>query len=104
VANPAIWPASLPRLTTETITYSRSGNAPEHDLLPLPGGGKVGETETEKLRSILGRFGIAGAFTIGRAQLVAEYARQISEVAHAASLKAITEFLESREKQETDKC
>jgi hypothetical protein len=93
-------PTALQKITTQTITYSRSGNAPEFDGLMLPGGRKIGETETEELRSILARFGIAGAFTTGRAQLVAEYARVIGEVYNAAGLKAITEFLEKQKNGE----
>jgi hypothetical protein len=87
----------IPRLTTQTIVYSRTGNSPEHDNLLLPNGRTVGETSTEELRPILARF-VDGAHTLGRAILVAKYAEVIREVSEAASMKAITEFLKAKDK------
>jgi hypothetical protein len=88
---------AINRMTGQTIVYSRSGNSPEHDNLLLPNGKKVSETSTEDLRPLLAKLGIENAHTDGRAIIVRRYAEFIGGIFNEAGLRAVKEFLESKE-------
>jgi hypothetical protein len=90
-------PDSIPRLTTQTIVYSKSGNSPEHDNLRLPNGKTIAESTTDEIRQIFGQLGIEGAHTDGRAIIVRRYHEFISGIYDAAGLRAVKEFLEERQ-------
>ena len=87
---------ALKRITTQTIIYSASGNSPEHDSLPLPDGRKVGEVDTESLRGIFAKFGLADCWTDGRASLVSKWASFIGDVYAKAGQEAVKQFLSER--------
>jgi hypothetical protein len=91
-------PDIIPRLTTQTIVYGRSGNSPEHDNLLLPNGKKISEVSTEELRPLLAQLGIENAHTDGRAIIVRRYAEFISGIFNEAGLRAVKDFLESKNK------
>jgi hypothetical protein len=88
---------AINRMTGQTIVYSRSGNSPEYDNLLLPNGKKVSETSTEDLRPLLAKLGIENAHTDGRAIIVRRYAEFIGGIFNEAGLRAVKEFLESKE-------
>jgi hypothetical protein len=87
---------AINRMTTQTIVYSKSGNSPEHDGLLLPNGRKIGESTTVEIRQIFGQLGIEGAHTDGRAIIVRRYAEFIGGIFNEAGLRAVKEFLETK--------
>jgi hypothetical protein len=90
-------PDIIPRLTTQTIVYGRSGNSPEHDNLLLPNGKRVCEVSTDELRALLAPF-IEGAHVDGRAIIVRRYAEFVGGIFNEAGLRAVKDFLESKDK------
>jgi hypothetical protein len=87
---------TIHRLTGRTIIYSKTGNDPSHDSLPLPDGRKVGDVDTEELRGIFAKFGIADCWTDGRASLVSKWASFIGDVYAKAGQEAVRQFLSER--------
>jgi hypothetical protein len=90
-------PDNIPRLTTQTIVYSRTGNDPSHDHILLPNGKKVSEVSTEELRPLLAKLGIENAHTDGRAIIVRRYAEFIGGIFNDAGLRAVKEFLKEQD-------
>jgi hypothetical protein len=89
-------PDNIPRLTTQTIIYSASGNSPQHDSLPLPDGPTVGQASTDDLRGIFAKFGIENCWTDGRAAMVSRWADFIGKVYSEAGQQAVRQFLSER--------
>jgi len=87
----------LKKITTQTILFSASGNDPSHDQMPLPETDRtVGETDTESLRGIFAKFGIADAWTAGRSVIVSRYADLIGKIYAEAGAVAVKQFLSER--------
>jgi hypothetical protein len=78
---------AIQRLTGRTIIFSKSGNDPSHDSLPLPDGRTVSECSTDDLRGIFAKFGIENCWTDGRAAIVSRWADFIGKVYSEAGQK-----------------
>jgi hypothetical protein len=65
------------------------------DHLPVPGGSTVGKTDTDTLRRLFDRMGIAQAHTRGRQTLLEEgYVPLLKKVHDEAGEKAVESFLQ----------
>jgi hypothetical protein len=91
---------AINRMTGRTIIFSKSGNDPSHDVLPLPDGRKVGDVDTETLRGIFSKFGIENVWTDGRATIVSRWADFINKVYADAGQEAVNRFLSERRRYE----
>jgi hypothetical protein len=67
----------------------------QYDHLPVPGGSTVGKTDTDTLRRLFDRMGIADAHIRGRQTLLEEgYVPLLKKVHDEAGEKAVESFLQ----------
>ena len=85
---------TISRLTGQTISYGKFGNAPEFDGLRLPNNKTIAESSDHEIRQICARLGIENAWTAGRAVIVAKYSERISDIFNTAGAAAVERYLD----------